>query len=323
MTFPVTRMRRLRGSENMRDLASETRLRPDDLVQPLFVDAAKEEPADVPSMPGVRRHTLSSLVKEAKRVEEAGVPAVALFGVPEEKDEMGSRAYAEDGIVQEALRRLGDATDLVLVADLCLCEYTDHGHCGVLEEGEVHNDLTLDLYQRIASSQAEAGADVVSPSGMMDGQVAAVREALDADGYKDTAILSYAAKYASSFYGPFRDAADSAPQHGDRDGYQMDPRNAQEALQEVGLDLEEGADMVMVKPGLPYLDVLRQVKDNFRVPTLAYQVSGEYASIHAAADQGWLDREDVAREALTSLRRAGADAILTYFARDVAEDLEG
>ncbi len=303
----------------MRDLVGETRVSSRDLVYPLFVDATATTPQPVPSMPGVERHTLESLVKEAEAAEAAGVPAVILFGVPQAKDAEGSGAWSETGIVQRALRRLEEATDLLLVADVCLCEYTSHGHCGLLHEGDVANDASLDLHARTAASLADAGAHVVAPSGMLDGQVQAIREALDDAGHVHTPILSYAAKYASAYYGPFRDAADSTPAEGDRRSHQIDPGNAAEALREVALDLEEGADMVMVKPALPYLDVVRRVRERFDVPTLAYQVSGEYAQVMAAAERGWVDREAVVLESLTSIKRAGASAIVTYFAREAAE----
>ncbi len=325
MGFPVHRGRRLRRTAALRRLVAEHTLRPAQLVAPLFVKEGLLEPVEIPSLPGQRQHTVPSLVREVGELLEAGVRAVILFGIPARKDPAGSEAYNPDGIVQRALRALraefGD--QVVLLADLCLCEYTDHGHCGVLAgpEGPVDNDATLEVYGRIAVSQAEAGADLIAPSGMMDGQVQAIRRSLDEAGYRDVGILSYAAKYASCFYGPFREAAESAPRFGDRRSYQMDPPNVEEALREVARDLEEGADLVMVKPALPYLDVLRAVKERFGVPTAAYQVSGEYAMIHAAAQRGWVDLERAMWETLIAIRRAGADLVLTYFAKEAARTL--
>ncbi len=325
MGFPVHRGRRLRRTEALRRIVAEHALRPEQLVAPLFVKEGLLEPVEIPSLPGQFQHTVPSLIREVGELLEAGVRAVILFGIPQEKDPVGSQAYHPNGIVQKALRALRAefADQVVLIADLCLCEYTDHGHCGVLvgPEGPVDNDATLEVYGRIAVAQAEAGADLIAPSGMMDGQVQAIRSSLDEAGYRDVGILAYAAKYASCFYGPFREAAESAPRFGDRRGYQMDPPNAEEALREVAQDLEEGADLVMVKPALPYLDVLRVVKDRFKVPTAAYQVSGEYAMIHAAAQRGWVDLERAMWETLVSIRRAGADLILTYFAKEAARKL--
>jgi porphobilinogen synthase len=318
--FPVSRPRRLRGSRVLRELVREHELSRRDLVAPLFVKEGIGEAAPIASMPGHAQHTLESLRKEAAELAGLGIPALLLFGIPAAKDAEGSQAWAPDGIIQRALRALaadlGD--DVVLIADLCLCEYTDHGHCGIVEGQTIANDPTLELLAKTAVSQAEAGADVVAPSDMMDGRVAAIRAALDQAGHADVAILSYAAKYASAFYGPFREAAQSTPKFGDRRTHQMDPGNAREALREVLLDLDEGADMVMVKPALPYLDVLRRVREAVRVPVGAYHVSGEYAMIEAAAKNGWIDRDRVILESLTAIRRAGADFVLTYHAKDAA-----
>jgi porphobilinogen synthase len=306
-------------------MVAETRLSVDDLVAPLFVKEGITEPEPVASMPGVVQHTQESLRKEARALADLGVPAVILFGIPAAKDPTGSAADAPGGVVQVALRNLRDEVGdrLVLMADNCLDEYTDHGHCGLLTAGgEVDNDATLERYAAIAVAQAEAGADVTAPSGMMDGQVGAIRAALDSAGHHDTAILAYAAKYASALYGPFRDAAECAPRFGDRRGYQMDPPNLREALVEVALDVEEGADMVMVKPALAYLDVIAAVRAAFDLPLAAYHVSGEYSMVQAAAAAGWLDGDAVATEHVTAIRRAGADMVLTYFARSLAERLQ-
>ena len=324
MTFPQRRLRRLRRTPALRRLVAETRLSVDDLVAPLFVREGIDEPHPIASLPGVVQHTRDSLRKEVRRLADLGLPGVILFGVPARKDAEGSGAWDPDGIVQVALRELRDEVgdELVLMADLCLDEYTDHGHCGVLtDDGEVDNDLTIDLYAQVAVAQAEAGADVVAPSGMMDGQVAAIRDALDDEGFTSTAILAYAAKFASAYYGPFRDAAQSAPAFGDRRGYQMDPPNRREALREMRLDLEEGADVLMVKPALPYLDVLADARRELEAPLAAYHVSGEYAMIHAAAERGWLDGPRAMEEALLAIKRAGADWILTYAAKDLARTL--
>ena len=316
------RPRRLRRTAALRELVRETALEPKHLVAPLFLKEGVDEPVPIESMPGQSQHSLESLVKEAREIHARGVIGFVLFGVPARKDDQGSEAWNRDGIAQRGLtalrEELGD--DAVLIADLCLDEYTDHGHCGVLDEnGEVDNDRTLELYRRIAVSQAGAGADLVAPSGMMDGQVAAIREALDGEGHDSTGILAYAAKFASTFYGPFRDAAECAPQFGDRRGYQMDPANADEALREIRTDVEEGADIVMVKPALPYLDVIRRARDEVAVPVAAYNVSGEYAMVKAAAERGWLDERSAALEVLTAIRRAGADLILTYHAKEAAD----
>jgi porphobilinogen synthase len=323
MGFPETRMRRLRRSAVLREMLAESELTAKDLVAPLFVREGIDAPQPVASLPGVVQHTVESLAKEARRLSEAGVPALVLFGVPAEKDAQGTQAWASDGIVQVALASLRDelGTQMVLMADLCLDEYTDHGHCGVLDaHGEVDNDPTLALYGRVALAQAKAGADIVAPSGMMDGQVATIRSALDDEGYGQVGILAYSAKFASALYGPFRDAVDvTIAGGGDRKGYQQDPRNLREALREVELDIAEGADMVMVKPALSYLDVIAAVRQAVRVPVAAYHVSGEYAMVKAAAERGWLDGSAVALEQLGAIKRAGADFVLTYFAGEVAE----
>ncbi len=317
-------MRRLRRTPALRRLVAEARVSVDDLVAPLFVKEGIDAPESVASMPGVVQHTQESLRKEVRALADLGVPAVMLFGVPTLKDARGSGADAADGVVQVALRGLreevGDA--LVLIADNCLDEYTDHGHCGLLDDrGEVDNDATLERYAQIAVSQADAGADVVAPSGMMDGQVGAIRAALDESAHTYVAILAYAVKYASALYGPFRDAAECAPQFGDRRGYQMDPANGREALDEAALDVAEGADILMVKPAVPYLDVVRSLRDAFDLPVAAYHVSGEYAMLKAAAERGWIDGDAVASETLVAIKRAGADFVLTYLAREIAERL--
>jgi porphobilinogen synthase len=322
MSFPIVRPRRLRRTETLRRLVRETRLSRDDLVLPLFVVEGRGVREPVASMPGVFRHSVDALVDEAKRVRDLGIPAVILFGIPAEKDARGTGADAADGIVQRAVEAAKRAEpELCVITDVCLCEYTDHGHCGILEDGEVANDPSLERLAASAVSHAAAGADVVAPSDMMDGRVAAIRAALDAAGHETVPILSYAAKYASAYYGPFRDAAESAPATGDRRGYQMDPPNGREALREMRLDLEEGADALMVKPALPYLDVLAAARAEFDVPLAAYHVSGEYAMIHAAAERGWIDGERAMEEALVAIRRAGADFILTYAAKEVAARL--
>jgi porphobilinogen synthase len=323
MSFPSERPRRLRGRPAMRLLVRETALTPGNLVYPLFVREDVDRPEPIASMPGQAQHSLDSLLGEVEDALELGVRSVLLFGIPSAKDAGGSQAFAESGIVQQALRRLRQAfgPDLLLIADLCLCEYTDHGHCGLLREGVVDNDRTLEIYRRVAISQAAAGADVIAPSGMMDGQVAAIREALDGSGFEDRAILAYAAKYASAFYGPFREAAGSAPRFGDRRGYQMDAGNAREAVREAQLDVAEGADLVMVKPALAYLDVIRRVAESVQVPVAAYNVSAEYAMVKAAALQGWIDERRIIREILLGIRRAGAQVILTYHAREAAREI--
>jgi len=319
MSFPATRMRRLRGSEALRQLVRETSLSPRNLVAPLFVCHGERVRRPIASMPGHAQISVDHAVDKAKKLVSLGVGGLILFGIPAAKDPEGREAYDPDGIVPRAFRAIkAEAPELLLWADVCLCEYTDHGHCGVVKDGQVDNDRTLPLLARAAVTYAEAGADIVAPSDMMDGRVGAIRKALDGAGHADTPIVAYSAKYASGFYGPFREAAESAPQFGDRRGYQMDPANSDEALREVALDLEEGADAVMVKPALPYLDVIRRVKDRFQVPIVAYNVSGEFAMVKAAAQLGWLDGERVALESLTSIRRAGADIIITYFAEEIA-----
>jgi porphobilinogen synthase len=317
------RPRRLREKALLRKLVRETRLTVEDLVYPVFTVHGRGVREPITSMPGQSRLSLDELLKEAKDVASMGIPALLVFGLPEEKDPRGSEAYAEDGIVQQAVRAVKDTVpDLLVMTDVCLCQYTSHGHCGVVEDGTVRNDPTLELLARVAVSPAEAGADMVAPSDMMDGRVAAIREALDEANYTETPIMAYSAKYASAFYGPFREAADSAPQFGDRRSYQMDPANAVEAMREIALDLDEGADIVMVKPALPYLDVISRAKTEFGVPVAAYSVSGEYAMLKAAGQLGWLDEERATLEALTAIRRAGADIVITYFAKDVVRLLE-
>jgi len=322
MSFPTTRLRRLRGSETLRRMVRETQLSRDDLVYPLFVVEGSGVRDPVASMPGVFRFSTDALVMECKEVHDLGIPAVLLFGVPDEKDARGSGADAADGVVQRAVEAVKSAVpDLCVVTDVCLCEYTDHGHCGLVEDGDVANDPSLVRLAATAVSHARAGADVVAPSDMMDGRVAAIRAALDDGGFESVPILSYAAKFASAYYGPFRDAAESTPQFGDRRSYQMDPANAREALREMRLDLEEGADALMVKPALPYLDVLARARAEFDVPLAAYHVSGEYAMVHAAAERGWIDGDRAMHEALVAIKRAGADLVLTYAAKDVAARL--
>ena len=320
-SFPAYRPRRLRRTPGLRRAFAETTLLPSHLVAPLFVKEGLDERAPIASMPGQYQHTLESLLKEARELTERGIAGFLLFGIPARKDAEGSDSHRADAMLQRGLgalkNELGD--EVAVMADLCLCEYTDHGHCGLLRGDEVDNDPTLEAYGRIAVSQAAAGADIVAPSGMMDGQVAAIRGALDAAGHQTTAILSYAVKYASSFYGPFRDAAEGAPAFGDRRSHQQDPPNAAEALREAALDIEEGADALMVKPGLPYLDILKAVKERFGYPTAAYNVSGEYAMLMAAAERGWIDERAATLEVLTSLRRAGADLVVTYHAKKAAE----
>ena len=324
MFFPENRPRRLRRNETLRRMVRETRLSADDFIYPLFAVPGSGVRDPVGSMPGVFHLSVDQLVQEAEEVKALGIPAILLFGIPEKKDEMGSGAYGEDGIVQRAVRELKkNVSDLLLVTDVCMCEYTSHGHCGVIKEGEVDNDATLDLLARTALSHAEAGADMVAPSDMMDGRVGAIRQVLDENGFSHIPIMSYAAKYCSSFYGPFREAAHSAPQFGDRRSYQMDPANSREAIREISLDVEEGADIIMVKPALAYLDVIRWARREFDLPLAAYNVSGEYSMIKAAAEKGWLDGNRVMMEVLTSIKRAGADIIITYFAKDAARELRG
>jgi porphobilinogen synthase len=323
MSFPVHRPRRLRRSEALRTLVRETRLSPAGLVYPMFVCPGAKVRQEVSSMPGIFQQSADQIVEECREVESLGLGAVILFGLPETKDPRGASSLSAQGVVQRAIAAIRKANlKLVVITDVCLCEYTDHGHCGVLENGDVANDPTLEVLAEQALSHAHAGADLVAPSDMMDGRVAAIRTKLDQHKFSDIAILSYAAKYCSAFYGPFREAAQSAPQSGDRRSYQIDPGNAREALKEVALDLDEGADIVMVKPALPYLDVVRRVRDRFDVPVGAYNVSGEYAMVKAAAQKGWLDEKRVVLEVMTSIQRAGADIILTYHAKDVARWLK-
>jgi len=324
MAFPATRLRRLRRTETLRGLVRETELSPSQLIQPLFVVAGEGVREGVESMPGIARFSISNLVEEAGEVAAAGVNTVLLFGVPAAKDEVGSGAYDDEGIVQMAVRALKDAhPDLTVVTDVCLCEYTSHGHCGIVRpNGEVDNDLSVELLAKTAISHAEAGADAVAPSDMMDGRIGSIRYQLDEEGHPGVPIIAYSAKYASAFYGPFRDAAESTPSSGDRRGYQMDPANAAEAVREAELDLDEGADMLMVKPATPYLDVVRRVKDATAAPLAAYHVSGEYSMLKAAAANGWIDERAAVVETLTSIRRAGADAIVTYYAKEAAPWLQ-
>jgi len=323
MGFPVDRPRRLRRTEAMRRMVRETSLEPSDFVYPLFVMEGRSERRPIASMPGIFNLSVDMAVAEAKLARGLGIPALILFGLPARKDAQGTEAYASDGIVQRALRAIKDGVpELQLIADVCLCEYTDHGHCGLVANGEVQNDATLPLLARMAVSCAQAGADIIAPSDMMDGRVLAIRRALGDAGHEDTPILAYAAKYASGFYGPFREAAQSTPQFGDRRGYQMDPANAREALREVELDLAEGADMIMVKPALAYLDIIQRVRETFSVPIGAYNVSGEYAMVKAAAANGWIEEKRIAMEILTAIHRAGASIILTYHAKDAARWLK-
>lgn len=321
--FPKTRMRRLR-QPGIRSLVGETELLAKDLICPIFVDENIEEPEEIESMPDQYRFPLSMVADEAKEIEDLGIPAVILFGVPATKDEDATSAYDDDGVIQQAVRNIRSKTDdLLIVTDVCLCEYTTHGHCGIVDYATetVLNDPTLPVLGKVAVSHARAGADIVAPSGMMDGMVRAIRTALDIDGFTNMPIMSYSAKYCSCFYGPFRDAADSGFAFGDRSGYQMDPANSDEALRELELDIEEGADIVMVKPAMPYLDILYRVKSTYKMPTAAYQVSGEYAMIVAAGTRGWIDRDQAVYESLLSIKRAGADMIITYFAKDAARML--
>ena len=312
-------MRRLRRTSALRDLVSETELSPRRLIQPLFVVSGEGVREPVESMPGIERFSINELVGEAAELLAVGVKAVILFGIPSTKDETAAGAYDDEGVVQMAVRALKEAhPELTVITDVCLCEYTDHGHCGVVREGEVDNDITLELLAKTAISHAEAGADVVAPSDMMDGRIGMIRHQLDEEGHAETPIIAYSAKYASAFYGPFREAAESTPDFGDRRGYQMDPANVREGLREVRLDVEEGADMVMVKPALPYLDVIRAIREDVDLPIAAYQVSGEYSMLKAAAANGWLDERSAALETLTAIRRAGADVVFTYYAKEVA-----
>ena len=323
MFFPKYRPRRLRRGEIVRSMVRETSLSAHDFIYPFFVVPGSGVRNPIGSMPGVFRLSVDELAKDAAEVKDLGIPAVLLFGIPEAKDEVGSGAYAQDGIVQRATQELKEkVNDLLVVTAVCMCEYTSHGHCGEIKDGDVDNDATLELLARTALSHAEAGADMVAPSDMMDGRVGAIRETLDESGFTDISIMAYAAKYASSFYGPFRDAAESAPQFGDRYSYQMDPANSKEAMREISLDIEEGADIIMVKPALAYLDVIRRASIEFDLPLAAYNVSGEYSMIKAAGEKGWLDGERVMMEVLTSIKRAGADIIITYFAKEAVKKLE-
>ncbi len=319
MYYPVYRPRRMRSSEVIRRMVRETRISPDDFIYPMFVTHGKGVKKEIGSMPGNYQQSIDNLVKDCEEVKKLGIPAVILFGIPEHKDEAGSEAYADDGIVQRAIRAIKDKMpELIVITDVCLCEYTSHGHCGVIKNGVVQNDATLELLALEALSHAKAGADMVAPSDMMDGRVGAIRTLLDKEGFHDTPIMSYAAKYASSFYGPFREAAESTPQFGDRRSYQMDPPNSREAMREVALDIDEGADIVMVKPALAYLDIIYQVRQQFNLPVAAYNVSGEFSMIKAAAKLGWIDGERAMMESLIAMKRAGADMILTYFAKEAA-----
>ncbi len=323
MSFPTTRPRRLRATPVLRQMVRETTLAPDDFIYPMFVVHGQEVRREIKSMPGVHQLSVDQAVAEAQEAARLGIPSIVLFGVPAVKDAVGSENFSDEGIVQQATRAIKDALpELIVIADVCMCEYTDHGHCGIVQGDEIVNDATLEILQEAAVSYARAGADVVAPSGMMDGMVGAIRSALDADGFVNVSILSYAIKYASAFYGPFREAAEGAPKFGDRKTHQMDPANAREALRELALDIEEGADMVMVKPALPYLDIIRQVRDACHLPVAAYNVSGEYAMIKAAAANGWLNEPAVVLELLTGIKRAGADLILTYHAKDAVRWLE-
>jgi porphobilinogen synthase len=323
MSFPATRMRRLRRTDGLRSLTRETRLSVGRLIYPIFVHEADDNPQPIPSMPGQARWPISRLGSLSREIRGAGIPGVILFGIPNQKDDGGSSAFDPDGVVQRAIKVIKDASpELIVVTDTCLDEYTSHGHCGIVRDGRVDNDATLEVLANVAVSQAKAGADIVAPSDMMDGRVRAIRSSLDAEGLPTTGIMAYSAKYASSFYGPFREAADCTPQFGDRKSYQMDPANRREAIREVALDVEEGADILMVKPALPYLDIIREVRDSFPVPVAAYNVSGEYAMVKAAAERGWVDEKAVVLELLTSIARAGADIILTYHACEAARWLE-
>lgn len=324
MEFPSYRARRLRRNEQLRAMVRETALGANDLIYPLFVGPGKNAARPVPSMPGVAQLSVDRAVTECEEASSLGIPAVILFGIPERKDAQGSEAYTDDGVVQRAIREIKrKVPELLVMTDVCLCEYTDHGHCGVIKNGDVDNDGTIELLAKEALSHARAGADLVAPSDMMDGRVGAIRKALDKNGFEQVAIMAYAAKYASGFYAPFRDAAESTPQFGDRRSYQMDPANADEALREVELDIREGADIVMVKPAMAYLDIVYRVKQKFGYPVAAYNVSGEYSMIKAAGKNGWIDEQRIMWEVLTAIKRAGADMILTYFAKDVAKELRG
>lgn len=324
VNFPTTRMRRLRKSSKLRDLVAETTLTVNKLIFPIFIKEGIKQTEPIQSMPGQFRYSINELTEETQNLVELGVPAIILFGIPQHKDNIASGAYNKNGIIQRAIREIRREVndELVIITDVCLCQYTDHGHCGIVKDGKILNDASLELLAKTAVSHAEAGADIVAPSNMMDGSVKALREALDENGFTDITIMSYAAKFASAFYGPFREVALSVPAFGDRRSYQLDPRNAEEALREVALDIEEGADIVIIKPALPYLDILHQVKSKFKIPIAAYCVSGEYAMIKAASEKGWLDERASVLEVLTSIKRAGADMIVTYFAKDVVKWLK-
>jgi len=320
MYYPDYRPRRLRKNENFRRMIRETKLSVDDLVYPLFVVPGKDKKIPIHSMPGNFQMSIDHILKEVQKTKDLGIPAILLFGIPDKKDELASGAFIKDGIIQQAVRRIKDKVpDILVITDVCLCEYTSHGHCGMIEKGDVDNDTTLEVLAETALSHAKAGVDMVAPSAMMDGQIRAIREGLDEAGYDNLPIMAYSAKYASCFYGPFREAAESVPQFGDRKAYQMDPANSDEAIREINLDVEEGADIIMVKPALPYLDIIRRAREEFDLPVAAYNVSGEFAMIKAAAQLGWLDGERAMVEALTSIKRAGADIIITYFAQDTAK----
>lgn len=323
MFYPLYRARRIRGKEVFRSMVRETALSTNDLIYPMFSAFGKGIRKEISSMPGIYQQSIENIVEEAQEAYELGVPAVILFGIPEQKDAMGSDAYSDTGIIQETIRALKkDVPNLAVITDVCMCEYTDHGHCGVIKNGDVDNDETLELLAREALSHAKAGADMVAPSDMMDGRVAAIREALDNNDYKNIPVMSYAVKYASGYYGPFREAAESTPQFGDRRSYQMDPANRLEAIREARMDVEEGADILMVKPGLPYLDIVREVRNEFNLPLAVYNVSGEYSMVKAAANMGWIDEDRVVMETMMSFKRAGADLILTYHAKEVAKLLK-
>jgi porphobilinogen synthase len=322
MSYPTYRPRRLRKNELIREMVQETELSLRDLVYPMFVIPGEKIREEISSMPGIFRQSIDNITEEIKETRELGINSILLFGIPEKKDELGSGSYDENGIIQRTLRKIKEEIkDVLLITDVCMCEYTSHGHCGIIENGEVQNDKTLQYLARIALSHAKAGADIIAPSDMMDGRVSAIREALDANGFENIAIMSYSAKYSSAFYGPFREAAESTPQFGNRRGYQMDPRNVREALREIALDIEEGADIVMVKPALSYLDVIKAAREEFNYPLAAYNVSGEYSMVKAAGRLGWIDEAQVMMEILTSIKRAGADIIITYFAKEAAKIL--
>jgi porphobilinogen synthase len=324
MFFPEYRARRLRRNDNLRRMVRETHLRVDDLIYPMFSAFGKGIKKEIPSMPGIYQHSIEYIVAEAKEVRDLGIPAVILFGIPEAKDPLGQDAYSDQGIIQETIRAIKEAVpELTVITDVCMCEYTDHGHCGVIKDGDVDNDETLKLLAAEALSHARAGADIVAPSDMMDGRVAAIREILDANGFTNIPVMSYAVKYASAYYGPFRDAAESTPQFGDRRSYQMDPANRREAMREAALDVQECADFLMVKPALAYLDILRDLKEQFDLPLVAYNVSGEYSMIKAAAKLGWVDHDRLMMETLVGMKRAGADLIITYHAKEAARLLKG